>query len=254
MRKAYPGVGLWPNHRHRVLSADFDSTDHLNRGGNLTGIADAKSGIFSCWVRFDGGDGAAQALLFGSEGGGNVDGVSFYRDTDNKLYIQDNTGSAASFGLVSSGTIVSGAAWRHILAAWNGATGAKHLYLDGVDALDAGGSAANNVDTEYTDCVNWRVGDDTFGEYLNGCLAEVYFAPGQYLDLSIAGNRAKFRMANNQPAALGATGASPTGVAPLVFQSLRPGDAVAAFATNRGTGGNFTVSGTLTLGSNSPSD
>jgi hypothetical protein len=47
---------------------------------------------------------------------------------------------------------------------------------------------------------------------------------------------------------LGATGTTPTGAQPLIY--MPAGDP----ATNAGTGGNFTVTGTLDVSSTSPSD
>jgi hypothetical protein len=49
-------------------------------------------------------------------------------------------------------------------------------------------------------------------------VADVYFAPGQFLDLSIPGNVAKFISAG-KPVDLGSDGSTPTGIAPLVFLS-----------------------------------
>ena len=77
----------------------------------------------------------------------------------------------------------------------------------------------------------------------NGALAEVYFAPGQYLYFSIASNRRKFISRTGKPVHLGTTGMLPTGTAPLVYHHLDDAEAVANFATNRGTGGNFTITG-----------
>jgi hypothetical protein len=89
---------------------------------------------------------------------------------------------------------------------------------------------------------------------LNGCLAEFWLAPGTYLDLTTAANIALFRGADGKPVDLGADGSLPTGSAPLIYLSCRPGDAASAFATNRGTGGDFTITGSLDVASTNPSD
>jgi len=68
--------------------------------------------------------------------------------------------------------------------------------------------------------------------------------------LSIEANRRKFIDAIGKPVFLGSDGSLPTGVAPAMFFS---GDST-AFATNRGTGGPFTLTGSLTNASTSPSD
>ena len=89
---------------------------------------------------------------------------------------------------------------------------------------------------------------------LKGFFAEVSFAFGQSLDFSIVSNRRKFLSAGGKPVFLGADGSLPTGTAPIIYQHLDDGEAVANFATNRGTGGDFTITGTLDTGSTSPSD
>lgn len=83
--------------------------------------------------------------------------------------------------------------------------------------------------------------------------ADVWIAPGQSLlvdgDIPLA-TRRKFFDASGKPVYLGESGEIPTGVAPAIFFS---GNAT-GFATNRGTGGAFTLVGALTNASTSPSD
>lgn len=85
---------------------------------------------------------------------------------------------------------------------------------------------------------------------LTGNVADFWFAPGQFIDFSIEANRRKFIGADGKPVDLGSDGSAPTGAAPTIFLS---GDD-AGFATNRGTGGAFTLTGALTNASTSPSD
>jgi len=73
----------------------------------------------------------------------------------------------------------------------------------------------------------------------NGAISEFYFAPNQYLDLSVEANRRKFITADGKPADLGADGSTPTGTAPAIYLPNR----AALIGTNAGTGGNFTVNG-----------
>ena len=84
-------------------------------------------------------------------------------------------------------------------------------------------------------------------------IAEVWI-DNTYIDFSVEANRRKFYSSTGKPVDLGADGSTPTGSQPNTYLSVRPGDVAADFCTNRGTGGNFTQSGTLTLASTSPSD
>ena len=128
----------------------------------------------------------------------------------------------------------------------------SHVYVN--DASDKNQVTLTDDTIDYTkeDCVVGAQGDGTFK--FDGCLAELYFAPGQYLDFSIVANRRKFISASGKPIQLGRRGELPTGTAPLVYQHLDKGEAVANFATNRGPGGDFTITGTPDTGSTSPSD
>lgn len=231
-----------------IKAAMFGGTTYLQRLANLTGIANAKSGIVSAWVHINGGDGQEQDFLIGSDPPTfSGVGMSFYRESTNQIIVQDNTGVATSFGLFSGNLHLEGEGWLHILAAWDGATGAKHLYINDLNELDPA-SVANNVNTNYASCTQWAVaafaGSTSF---LDGCLAELFFAPGQFLDLSITANRRKFIDAAGAAVNLGTTGSTPTGTAPRVFLHLDRADLPSQLAVNRGTGGDFTVGGGVLL-------
>ena len=83
-----------------------------------------------------------------------------------------------------------------------------------------------------------------------GDIADVYIAPGQFIDFSVEANRRKFISADGKPVDLGSNCSTPTGTAPAVCFS---GNA-SSFGTNKGTGGAFTLTGTLTDAVTSPSN
>lgn len=233
-----------------VNAVDFDGTnDYMTRGAGLTGAADSSRGIFSCWLRLDGGDGA-DMMLFADAA------VNCYlrRHDTNKFdcALTDPTG-AKTVTIASVASHVASATWKNILMSWdvNFSDGNKliHQYINDVsDKSVTDGVAAFSVD--YT-ATNWGIGAYTSGtQKLNGCLAEVYLAFGQYLDFSVTANRRKFLSATIKPVQLGSDGSAPTGVAPIVYLQ---GNA-AGFGTNSGSGGNFTITGTLDTASTSPSD
>lgn len=148
--------------------------------------------------------------------------------------------------------------WHHLLVSVdaNHAEGQKvaKVYLDDVDvtqiANDAGGAfsvALNGLKFVFAG----SDGGGTAG--FDGDIADFWCAPAQSLltagDIPEA-TRRKFISAAGKPVDLGADGATPTGVAPAIFFS---GDAT-GFGTNKGTGGAFTLAGSLTNASTSPSD
>ena len=237
-----------------VDAADFDGTnDYMLRGADLTGNADSKSGIISVWVRLDGGDAVLQNILTNGSTSDNY-GIILKRDAANTLSVLAKTSAQTTILLLRTvGLYTQNAAWRHVLASWDLATaGARSLYITDVSDLNA--ITFTNGTIDYTK-TNFACGAlPNSGNKLNGALAEVYFAPGQYLDFSVEANRRKFISSSGKPVNLGADGSTPTGVAPIVYFHLGDGESVANFATNRGTGGNFTITGTLDAASSSPSD
>lgn len=229
--------------------ADFDGTnDYMTRGAGLTGAADSKSGIFSGWIRLDGGNAVNMRVL------GNSLGILVSRSVSNEFQVIGRNASATQILLLRTApSYTASAAWVHVLMSWDLSTvGARHLYIDDVSDLVV--QTFTNDTLDYTES-NFAVGANPSSiSKFDGALAECYFAPGQYLDFSVEENRRKFISAAGKPVNLGSDGSTPTGTAPLVYQHLDDGEAVANFATNRGTGGNFTIAGTLATASTSPSD
>jgi hypothetical protein len=240
-----------------VDAADFDGTnDYMTRGADLSGSADSKTGTLSLWLRLDGGDGAIGVLIGSATTlAGGTPRFRISRTAANKVNVVGASSAAATvLSLISTSTYLAGATWLHILSSWDLAAGVGHLYINDVDESDTGSDILTDAELDYT-VADWSIGGLPDGSAkCNGCLADVYFAPGRYLDFSNVYFRRKFISALGKPVHLGTSGALPSGTAPLIYQHLDDAEAVASFATNRGTGGDFTITGTLATGSTSPSD
>ncbi len=145
------------------------------------------------------------------------------------------------------------ATWHCLIASGetNHADGLKpgKLYLDDVDVTvpqDGVGAftmAFNGLEFVF--------GSDTFGSTIVGDIADVRIMPG--VSLLVAGDipeatRRLFIDANGKPVDP-ATATATLGAPRILFS----GDAT-GFATNQGTGGTFTLTGSLTNASTSPSD
>jgi hypothetical protein len=236
-------------------AADFDGTnDYILKGSGLTGAVDSKTGIFSAWMRIDGGDGADQALLEGYTSGSL--NLRIRRQANNKFgfILTPNTGGDGINGIYMQtvNTYLASATWLHVLMSWDLGAVVSHMYIN--DVSDKAVSYIGDALGDYTHTA-WGLMSGSSGlPFFNGCAAEFYFAPNQYLDFSIEANRRKFITTSGKPAYLGADGSIPTGTAPIMYHHLDNGEAVANFATNRGTGGNFTITGTLDTASTSPTD
>jgi len=224
----------------------FDGTnDYMTRGADFTGNADAKTGLFSAWLRIDGGDGALQYVL-------DNDTLRFFlqRTAANVFRFRaSNSAASVILEMLSATTYATSASWLHLAAAWDLAAGTTQMYVNGASDR-AGGPTATNDNIDYTGA-DWGVGATAAGgNKFFGAMAEVYFAPGQFLDLSVAANLAKFRTSGGKPEDLGSDGSTPTGVAPILYLK----NAYTTFNTNSGTGGNLSVTGAFTASATSPSD
>jgi hypothetical protein len=136
--------------------------------------------------------------------------------------------------------------WHNLMFAsdTNHAAGQKifQLYLDDVPVsttVSNDGPAFSNPTNGQTFTIS-----DGFqqGAPITGEIFDYWLGCGQFLDLSVTANRRKFIDGSGKPMALGTDGELPTGTSPAVFCH---GNA-STFATNQGTGGAFTLTGTLT--------
>ena len=217
--------------------SDPDNDSCMLRGGDWTGAVDGSNGLFSCWVRFNGGDGGYHYLL-------SDVGYRLYvcKDTDNRLYIYTRTsGSAALVTLRSNSTLTADATWHHICGSWNGTV--CHLWIDGLQDEDIASINAGTCDHTVAD--HGLLGTVTKSSIVDADVAELYLAL-EYLDISDASELEKFRSSGGEAVDLGADGSTPTGNQPIVYCHLPDGGtADTEFNNQNGSGGAFTVFGSL---------
>jgi hypothetical protein len=224
----------------------FDgSTNYLQKLSGLTGAADGKVGMCSFWFKMKGGDAGFHVFL---EGDGATQGLSIYRWNDDKIRIIGKNAAETEILLMTSTTsYVNGMDWKHVMASWDLATGRAQLYVNGAD--DRAGSPTVTDDTiDYTQG-SWDIGARNGGAslYLNAEVADFYVNFATSLDLSSSTNRDKFYLGGD-PVDLGADGSTPTGTAPIIYQH----GTVSGWETNDGSGGGFTLGGTLAAAGDNP--
>ena len=228
-------------------AVDFDaSNDFMLRGGDLTGNADGQEGTLSVWFRIDGTDGSRIAISTTSSSR-----VNFRRrSTSNAFQIElENTSGTAILDMETSAALTASSTWRHILASWDLSVPVAHLFLDGVND-EAGGSTETDDTIEYTRSEHSVGATGGGGDKWDGCISEFYANFAEFIDITIASNRDKFRDGSGKPVSLGSDGSLPTGTAPIIYFN---GDST-NFQTNQGTGGAYSVTGSLTDCSTSPTD
>ncbi len=215
---------------------DKATPDYLVKTGTITG-SDSKTCIFSTWVKLTGTDGVANRFI------GNLSSdVLLQRLASNAVRIAtyNTDGVTVALTMTSTGTIISDGVWHHVLINMD-SSNATNCWI----AID--GTAGTTIDTRNDVTAKfaasyWNVGYETSGVALDAALSEFYFAPGQTLGAFSSANVLKFRTVYSKPADLGVSGSTPTGNPPAVYFHSGSSD----FGINFGTGGNFTVGGTLT--------
>jgi hypothetical protein len=240
-------------------SADFDgANDYMAKGSDLTGTSNGQSGIISIWCTVDAVPPTFNSWLLEHANAftGGATRLSCGLTTAGKFEITaSNSSGTTILSLTTNSTYSASGVWRHILCSWDLSTaGARSLYINDVDELSVTTFTDDTI--KYTSG-DWSIGCRTGGSVnymFNGQIAEVYFAMNQYLDFSVEANRRKFISVGGKPVNLGTDGSLPTGTAAIMYHHLDDGEAAANFATNAGTGGNLSITGTLTTGASSPSD
>lgn len=232
--------------KYGATGIDFNGTNYLQRASGLTGAADTNKLTFSCWAK-SGADGGSFDTI------ARIGGLLISRVGGNRVnFLGVKSGSRLDVDTPANSLLVADG-WVHILASFDlSDTSKRHIYLDGVEqtltitTYDTGGEIVFTSGSFY-------VARSTFTSFeWVGSLADVWLDIGNYMDLSKETNRRKFLTSTGDPEYLGADGSRPTGTAPILFLGGRD-VTTTNWNTNKGTGGDFTITGTLAEDSTPPS-
>jgi hypothetical protein len=213
----------WP------MPANFDGvSDYMNRGANLNGAVVTNTGYWSGWFKH--GELGVTDMLQGSA---PVDGglVVYINTLDQFVVDGFDTNASRCMRLVSSATYADNQ-WHHVAASWDTTHTNYMLFSDGTNALNIVTSSnqfINLVATDYT--IGTR--GDPFGKF-TGCMLEPVFG----LQLINLTNSIGQFYTNGLPVSGGLNGALFNGTQPLIYFRAWTG-------VNSGSGGDFTVNGTL---------
>lgn len=214
-------------------AVSYNGTTQSLSAASITGLADGKAGIISFWFLLNGGDGT---LMEFTRTTSNTH-IRWYRETTNQIDIRGtNAAGTIILDLETSGTYLAGATWHHLIASWNLATPASHLYIDDAEVTYATHTQTNDT-LNYTDG-NWTCPNTN----ANICLAEYYFDT-VFQDLTVASNR-RFYDDGGSPlhpvdVSTSNSGSWASGGQPKIYLK----NAAASAGTNSGTGGNLTING-----------
>lgn len=238
---------------YSVGGVHFDGTNSQLTNAALACV-DSDVVVFSYWVRITQNQPNKSVWIVDPVEMGAC--IGYLSDTQIKLYMGDGNGSLLARSTAGIGL----GEYRHVLGIVKSGAAAGNklvkLYINDVDLT----YVQNDFSAAFVPFLSgkpFHIGENTYGQGAIMDLAEFWFAVGQ--DISVDGEipeamRRKFITAKGKPVNLGANGELPTGQAPAIFLTRRPNADPATFAVNVGTGGAFTINGTLSAAESSPSD
>jgi hypothetical protein len=249
--------GVAATGRYVANAVNFDDSTYISRGADLDGNTDSDKFTFSCWVK-------TPASI---PNGAYIYHNEFTTGNNRFLITVNSSGNVQIETSNSGGTIIlSGAGATDIRNAWYNilidadlsGTPTFNMYLNDSLELDEGTTASISVGTiEFTrpDHAMNRILFTASPTTTDGYdIADPYLNIGTKIGFQTESNRRKFISASGNPIGLGETGTIPTGSQPIVYFSKRKGESASDFATNKGSGGDFSITGTLTTAATSPSD
>jgi hypothetical protein len=223
--------------------ADFNgTTGYLSRTSTLSGVSDGKTFSSSFWINFDSAT-SAPTLLSVASTTTTYRFRIFLNASRNLCVLAYNSAGSMIIDATSALVLSTGTNYYVQLSCDLANASNRSIYING--SLDATTWATYTNDSINFSALYGAIGarpDGTVSLY-DGRLSELYFST-QYIDFTLEANRLKFRDAFGNPVDLTQQiedGAIPT---PAIYMRFPP----TAFGTNSGTGGNFTVNGTITDG------
>ena len=231
-----------------IGAATFDGSDELKRNApGLSGHSDGKEWTFSFW--FNMGDSDSDQDVFWTIRSGSSNKFIFQRSEPggtalNKLTLVGRNASGTTIMVMTSSSAYTSninAGWNHVMCSGDMTnTSRRHMYVNGTDVLDAVATHTNdNID--FTGTFEIGGSDEITGLGFDGEMAELWL-DDSYIDLSSSTNRQKFYTSGSRAADVGSDGSTPTGSSPLMYLHLDAGETGNNFASNAGTGGDFSVS------------
>ncbi len=216
-----------------------DSTGTYLSRAQPVGVVDGSQFTLSMWFNQTTG---GNCLLFASTAGSNSAYIDLYNFVSGVATLETRNNSGGAQNLSSTWATASAGAVHHIVVSIDLTNTAKrHVYVDGVAqsvTWTTYDTANPNIDWTVSSWFVMHGPSNGFGD-CGGQVGQVWFNTS-YIDLSVPANLAKFYNAG-KPVYLGADGSLPTGSQPLIYLP-EFGDRA---GINRGTGGDYTATGTL---------
>jgi hypothetical protein len=236
---------------YNPVAVTFDgATNYLTQSSAYGADSTAVTGSF--WARRI-TTGQQTVLRFNTTNTYNAANGRFWAEFNgsNNFHISGYSQAGAQVLDGVSTTALTDSNWHHVAFAVDltlsaaGCNPAVLIYIDGAQETLSGTPVCTNTAIDFTETtpratVGAGSNSSSTGDKLNADLAYLWLMTGTRVDLTVASNLALF-ISNGRPVSAGANGSTPTGSQPQIFLA----NPLATFQTNLGTGGGFTLHGTL---------
>lgn len=248
---------------YSASAVTFNGSSYLYRNSQLSGVANTSSGLMSLWVQ-TAGTGNANPQVFGATVGTNIllpQQIMTQAGFRKGFFVDNRGGSGMSFFTPPDSLPLN--TWLNVIVSWdsNFGAGAKLVSIainDANQTLTQNSNLGSAYPWLYTSVLSWAVaaaGDSaTSTEHVlssskyTGNMADFQFWAGVYRDMGTETNRRLFIDNGGKPVDP-SVAATALGTQTLLFSGTS-----SSFGTNQGTGGAFTLTGTLSDAPTSPSD
>ena len=233
---SFSKAGDWPVVGNFLTAGiDFDgAADYLSKSSDLTGNADGKTFTLSMWL-YSYLSSSAGTIIQGKASGGFTRFAVSWSSSDTVSVNGINTSGNTVLNLIipASGIVSARETFAHILVSVDLENSSNRYVYVNDEAVTSTYSTYTNGDIDFT-LDSWTIGANSGGgSYFKGRMAGIYL-DDTYRDLTTASNRRLFIDANGLYVTPPTSG----------IMSLTLDDADNA-GTNSGTGGNFTLNGTV---------
>jgi len=222
-----------------------DSTGYLSRT-SLTGATSSKTLTFVCAFYPDAAVTAPRLLSMNDTGVGGDEFHAYKQNVDSSFRLTTRSSSPAANNLAvnTSTNSASNNTWHIVLVSVDlSDTGKRHCYIDGVSDGTFTTYVDQPISFDSMDVV--EIGRDFDGlNYWPGYIGFMYMSTS-YIDFSQEANRLKFVDGLGYPVDLQPAIDAGDIATPLIHMKF---DDTSALGTNSGTGGDFTVNGTIKSG------
>lgn len=227
----------------------FENAGTLELTSGVSARGDSEKVTVSLWIRPNGDDvTSGDRTVLKALGTSTV--LELRLQASNRIrFILFDSGATQIVNVVSTAEAMPpDTDWHHILFSVDTTTGTvrAQLYVDDADVKD-GGSSSITTDgvIDFSAVTKIVLGGDEGSPELSAALNEVYVQPDFSEDISVSGNREKFRTTTGDRANIGADGSTPSGGQAWIYMVGTQASPVTDFADNKGDAGPFVLNGSI---------